>query len=100
MIYVYILQSVQQPERYYAGVTADLRSRLRRHNAGEVPHTSKYAPWTVKTYIAFLPKSRRTASRRTSSRRRVEPSRKSGFEREHPVGPPFLPPNQAPGRPP
>jgi len=31
----------------------DLRSRLRAHNAGEVAHTSKYAPWTIKTYVAF-----------------------------------------------
>ena len=53
MTYVYILQSIDQPERYYVGVTADLRSRLKRHNAGEVSHTSKYAPWAVKTYVAF-----------------------------------------------
>jgi putative endonuclease len=53
MTYVYILQSVALPERYYVGITGDLRSRLRRHNAGEVSHTSKYAPWKIKTYIAF-----------------------------------------------
>lgn len=53
MTYVYILQSLQDLERYYVGVTADLRARLRRHNAGEVTHTSKYAPWAVKTYVAF-----------------------------------------------
>jgi predicted GIY-YIG superfamily endonuclease len=53
LTYVYILQSVAFPERYYIGVTGDLRSRLQRHNAGEVSHTSKYAPWKIKTYIAF-----------------------------------------------
>ncbi|HEV2549369.1 MAG TPA: GIY-YIG nuclease family protein [Stellaceae bacterium] len=53
MTYVYILQSMQRLERFYVGVTADFRSRLRRHNAGEVSHTSKYTPWAVKTYIAF-----------------------------------------------
>lgn len=53
MTYVYILQSLEHPERYYVGATAELRSRLQKHNAGEVPHTAKYAPWTVKTYIAF-----------------------------------------------
>ena len=53
MTYVYILQSLQQPERYYIGVTSDLRPRLRRHNGGEVAHTSKFAPWAVKTYLAF-----------------------------------------------
>lgn len=53
MTYVYILQSLEQGDRYYIGVTADLRARLEKHNAGEVPHTSKYAPWAIKTYLAF-----------------------------------------------
>jgi putative endonuclease len=53
IVYVYILRSIGMPERYYVGVTEDLRSRMLRHNAGEVPHTSKYAPWTIKTYVAF-----------------------------------------------
>jgi len=57
MTYVYILQSLEHLGRYYVGVTADLRSRLVKHNAGEVPHTAKYAPWTVKTYIAFSNKN-------------------------------------------
>ena len=57
MIYVYILKSLADSDRYYVGVTADLRSRLIRHNAGQVPHTAKYAPWTVKTYVAFSDKS-------------------------------------------
>jgi len=38
MTYVYILQSLAVPERYYVGITGDLRSRLQRHNAGEVSH--------------------------------------------------------------
>jgi predicted GIY-YIG superfamily endonuclease len=41
---------VEHLQRYYVGVTADLRARLKKHNAGEVSHTSKYAPWTIKTY--------------------------------------------------
>jgi len=53
MKYVYILGSLADPERHYVGVTGDLRGRLKRHNAGEVSHTSKYAPWAIKTYIAF-----------------------------------------------
>jgi predicted GIY-YIG superfamily endonuclease len=51
--YVYILRSVNQPEHYYVGHTDDLRQRLKRHNAGEVPHTSKLRPWRIKTAIAF-----------------------------------------------
>jgi len=53
MQYVYVLESVDEPERHYVGVTADLRDRLRRHNAGDVAHTSKFVPWRIKTYIAF-----------------------------------------------
>jgi predicted GIY-YIG superfamily endonuclease len=44
---------MQNLDRYYVGVTADLRARLEKHNSGQVSHTSKYAPWTVKTYVAF-----------------------------------------------
>jgi putative endonuclease len=53
MTYVYILQSIEYPERYYVGATGDLRARLQKHNAGEVSHTSKYAPWSIKTHVAF-----------------------------------------------
>lgn len=53
MHYVYILRSKSDPDRYYVGLTSDLRARLKRHNAGEVPHTSKFTPWELKTYIAF-----------------------------------------------
>lgn len=53
MTYVYILRSLEHPERYYVGVTSDLRARLKRHNAGEVSHTSKYTPWEIKTYVGF-----------------------------------------------
>ena len=53
MIYVYILRSLEHDDRHYVGVTADLRTRRKKHNAAEVPHTSKYAPWLIKTYIAF-----------------------------------------------
>jgi predicted GIY-YIG superfamily endonuclease len=34
--YVYILQSINQPEHHYVGHTDDLHDRLKRHNAGEV----------------------------------------------------------------
>ena len=50
--YVYILESLDSAH-FYVGITDDLRVRLAKHNAGEVPHTSKYGPWRIKTYIAF-----------------------------------------------
>jgi putative endonuclease len=52
MKYVYILQS-KDADHFYVGITDDLRARLAKHNAGEVPHTSKYVPWRLKTYAAF-----------------------------------------------
>jgi predicted GIY-YIG superfamily endonuclease len=52
MKYVYILNSVKS-DHFYVGITDDLRARLTRHNAGEVPHTSKFMPWRIKTYVAF-----------------------------------------------
>jgi putative endonuclease len=52
MKYVYILQSIESVH-FYTGVTDDVRSRLAKHNAGEVPHTSKFKPWRLKTYVAF-----------------------------------------------
>jgi putative endonuclease len=58
MKYVYILRSTAFPDRYYTGITEDLRARLAKHNAGEVPHTSKFKPWQIKTYVAFSDKER------------------------------------------
>ena len=58
MKYVYILQSIDEPERFYTGVAEDLKARLAKHNAKAVPHTSKYAPWKLKTYIAFSDEKR------------------------------------------
>jgi putative endonuclease len=52
-IYLSILQSEADPERFYTGQTQDLRARLRRHNAEQVPHTAKWKPWRIKTYIAL-----------------------------------------------
>jgi predicted GIY-YIG superfamily endonuclease len=53
MRYVYLLQSDAFEGQRYVGATSDLRKRLADHNAGRSPHTSKYAPWRLVTYIAF-----------------------------------------------
>ena len=37
----------------YVGVTSDLKQRLADHNAGKSPHTSKFTPWKLVTYVAF-----------------------------------------------
>ena len=77
--YVYILQSQPEPEHFYVGLTDDLRDRLRRHNAGEVAHTSKFRPWRIKTAVAFTDRQRaseferylKTASGRAFTKKRL-----------------------------
>ncbi|MCX5634288.1 MAG: GIY-YIG nuclease family protein [Planctomycetota bacterium] len=56
--YVYILQSENDSERFYTGLTDDLESRLRTHNQGKCKHTSKYIPWKIKTAVAFTDKEK------------------------------------------
>ncbi len=63
MKYVYILESLDL-EHHYIGIADDLRARLRKHNAGEVPHTSKYRPWRIKIYVAFSDEKRAFAFER------------------------------------
>jgi putative endonuclease len=53
MRYVYLLQSESSADQRYVGVTSDLKQRLADHNAGKSPHTSKYLPWRLVTYVAF-----------------------------------------------
>jgi putative endonuclease len=53
MHYVYLLQSEANVAQRYVGSTSDLRRRLTEHNAGKSPHTAKFTPWRLVTYIAF-----------------------------------------------
>lgn len=51
--YVYILVSQTDATHHYTGLTEDLNGRLKAHNSGQVPHTSKYRPWRIETAVAF-----------------------------------------------
>jgi predicted GIY-YIG superfamily endonuclease len=51
--YVYIIQSHLQKDHFYTGFTRDLEDRLAHHNAGAVPATKPYRPWSYKTVVAF-----------------------------------------------
>ena len=57
MKYFYILRSLAG-EHFYTGITGDLRARLEKHNSGAVPHTSKFRPWQIRTYVAFTDEQR------------------------------------------
>lgn len=56
--YVYILESETDVKHHYIGLTDDLHARLKKHNAGEVPHTAKFRPWRIKTAVAFTDRER------------------------------------------
>ena len=56
--YVYLLVSLTDPSHHYTGITKNLPNRLRSHNSGQVPHTSKFRPWKVETAVAFRSKEK------------------------------------------
>ncbi len=53
MWYVYVLRSLNSPDKENTGATANLKQRFTDHNAGKSTHTSKYNPWTLVWYCAF-----------------------------------------------
>jgi predicted GIY-YIG superfamily endonuclease len=58
MYYVYLIKSTTHPDQTYIGITSDLKARLKAHNEGRSPHTAKYKPWMLITYLAFSDKSK------------------------------------------
>ncbi|MDA0346640.1 MAG: GIY-YIG nuclease family protein [Verrucomicrobia bacterium] len=56
--YVYILVCEKDPCRHYTGCTTNLAMRLKKHNIGGVPHTSKYRPWKIETVVRFRNKEK------------------------------------------
>ena len=62
--YVYVLVSEADTHSHYTGLTDDLVERLRKHNAGEVPHTAKQRPWRLQTAVAFRDRARAAAFER------------------------------------
>jgi len=58
MKYVYLLQSISHPNQRYIGQTSNVNARLKDHNEGRSPHTSKFKPWKLVTYLAFSDESK------------------------------------------
>ena len=46
MFYAYILKSLKD-NTYYYGSTADIKSRLKTHNSGNVKYTKGHRPWKL-----------------------------------------------------
>ncbi|MBT3228286.1 MAG: GIY-YIG nuclease family protein [Candidatus Marinimicrobia bacterium] len=58
MFYVYILQSIDHPARFYTGFSSNIENRLKAHNMGQDTYTRKYKPWKLKTLISFTDRER------------------------------------------
>jgi predicted GIY-YIG superfamily endonuclease len=62
MQYVYILQSLKYPDKYYVGCTNDVAERLQKHNAGQSVsqshHSSMYGPWKLVVQVGFEDKAK------------------------------------------
>ncbi len=56
--YVYILQSINNPDKFYVGYTTNIKNRLIKHNEGGVASTAKYKPWKIKNAISFVEKDK------------------------------------------
>jgi len=61
MHYVYLLESHDDPSRHYVGVTAELKTRIASHNAGQIPSTAPHRPWNLAAYIG-LPSETKAAA--------------------------------------
>ncbi len=53
MFYTYLIESINRPGKRYIGHTTDLKQRIADHNADRCDHTTKFAPWKLKIYVAF-----------------------------------------------
>ena len=56
--FVYVLRSLSDRDRYYTGVTSNVRLRLSAHNAGECAHTTRHRPWEIDVAIEFIDERR------------------------------------------
>ncbi|MGD1042966.1 MAG: GIY-YIG nuclease family protein [Sedimentisphaerales bacterium] len=59
--YVYLLRSIADGNRHYVGIAENLEERLKKHNAGQCKHTSKFTPWVIETALAFRSKEKAIA---------------------------------------
>ena len=50
---VYVLRSVNKPDRYYTGLTDNVQRRLEVHNSGGSKYTAPLRPWTLVAFTEF-----------------------------------------------
>lgn len=61
MFCVYILRSIKDADKIYAGITTNIENRLKAHNSGKSIYTNKFKPWGVETYLCFSNKDKAIA---------------------------------------
>ena len=64
MHYVYLIESLSVEGKRYVGVSTDLKHRFREHNQGRSSHTTKFMPWKLITYVAFIDRAKAEAFER------------------------------------
>ena len=57
MHYVYIIKSINFPEKIYVGYSLNVEERLKKHNEGGSEYTKDYFPWKLVYFSAFIDKS-------------------------------------------
>jgi len=53
MHYIYIINSISLPDKFYVGYSLDVQARLKDHNSERSVHTKKDLPWKLFFYCAF-----------------------------------------------
>jgi putative endonuclease len=53
MHFVYIIRSINSPDKIYVGRAEDVAKRLVSHNSGGSFHTDKFRPWKLVLYMGF-----------------------------------------------
>jgi putative endonuclease len=54
MYYVYLLQSINAPNKKYTGYTTNIETRLSVHNSGGSIATKADCPWKLVAYMVFF----------------------------------------------
>ena len=85
MFYVYVLQDLNDPDRFYLGYSSDLKQRLQSHNEGR-NRSTKHTQWKLVYYEAYTNKAfaikREASLKRNSNMRRHMMDRIKGSLRD------------------
>lgn len=78
---VYVLRNADRHPQFYVGLTSNVDERLRDHNMGRCPHTTRRRPWHLHVVIEFSDEQRavrferylKSGSGRAFAKRHFEP---------------------------